>query len=390
MLAGAAQADPFVFSASGGVVYDDNIFRLPGGVTPNDGKSRDDNILQGQIGGHYGLQLGIQSIVVDASATRYEFRTHRDLSFTGLALTGTWNWRLGTRFSGTAGYDLQRRQTTFAEFRSQGRNIVTVRQPFFEGRYQPGSTLFAYGRVRHIAATNSSVLLNPADYASDVYGGGLGYALRNQGELRIGVKRTDTHFPNTQFIRVGTAILPVRNDFRLDEAEATILYPVGPKTALVGRVAYSDRKVADLSERDFSGVTGRMALDYKPSPLWTLEVSARKELTSADDIYTNFVTARAAAGYVEYHPLDWWSLRLEAETARRTYEGIPIVAPTTGRDDHNRYVALSTGYAWRLGNRLDLSVRRETRNSSIDTLDYRDITASATLTLAFGSPQVVP
>ena len=389
LASGEARGDPFVVSTTAGVVLDDNIFRLPARLTPNDGKRRSDTILQGQLRGHYDTLIGLQGITIDASATRYEFLTHKTLSFTGLAITGTWNWKLDSRFSGSAGYDLQRRQTTFAEFRSQGRNIVTVKQPFFEGRYQPGATLFAYGSFRHIDATNSSPSLDPADYSSDVAGGGVGYALRNQGEIRLGVKRTDTHFPNNQFVIVGTTILPVRNDFRLDEAEANILYPLGPKTTLAGRVAYSDRKVQDLSQRDFTGITGRLALDYRPSPLWSFELSARQELTGADDIYTNFVTSRAVAGYAEYHLRDWWSLRLEGETARRTYEGLPIVAPTIGREDHNRYAALSTSYAWRLGSRLDLSVRRETRNSSISQLDYHDTTGTATLTLAFGSPQVV-
>lgn len=390
LLAGAASADPLVVRATGGLVYDSNIFRIPGGTTPTDGSARDDTILQGQFGGHYEKQLGLQKITLDGAFTRYEFKTHKSLSFTGISANGTWNWALGSRFTGDAGYDLQRRQSTFAEFRTQGRNIVTVKQPFVEARYQPGSTLFAYGNYRHIDQTNTSDVLRPADYSSNVFGGGAGYKLRNYGEIRVGYKRTETHFPNEQLIILGGFILPLRNDYTLDEIEGTIAYPLGPKTALTGRIAYTDRKVEQLPERNFSGLTGRFAADYRPSPLWSFELSARKELSSADDILTNFVTSKAIAGYAEYHFRDWWSFRLEGETAKRVYEGFAIVAPTSGRDDRNRFVALSTGYAWRLGSRLDLSLRRETRNSSIDALDYHDWTGAATLTLAFGSQQVVP
>ncbi len=390
LLASPAAADPLVLRALGGMVYDSNVFRLPDGVQPVSDGGRNDLILQAQAGVRAEANLSLQQFVIDAAATRYDFRDHKDLSFTGIAATGTWNWRVGTKFSGSAGYDLQRRQTSFAEFRQLGRNIVTVRQPFFEARYRPGSDWFAYGSYRYTNADNSAISLEVADYTSNVYAGGLGYSLRNAGEFRLGVRRNETDFPTDQAVIIGGVPLPVRNDFRQDEIEASVIFPLGSRTALTGRLAYTERKVEQLSARDFSGFTGRLVIDYRPSPLFAFQVFARRELTGQDDIQTNFVTSDVVNGSIQYAPRDYVTLRLEAERSTRDYEGFALVAPTIGRKDHNRSVALSGGYAWRLGNRLDLTVRRETRHSTIAQLDYTASTASATLTLVFGGPQVSP
>ena len=302
LLASAASAEPLVVRASGGVSYDSNVFRLQDGLQPRVGDGRDDLIALGQIGARGEANVSLQQFVVDASATRYEFSEHKSLSFTGLAITGTWNWQVGSRFAGSAGYDLQRRQTSFAEFRSNGRNIVTVKQPFVEGRYLPGSTLFAYGGYRRISGDNSSPILDVSDYRSNVASGGVGYALRNGGELRLGARRTDPHFPNNQPVVIGGLPVSLRNDYRLDEIEAQVRYPFSVKTSLTGRLAYTERKVDQASQRDFSGLTGRLALDYRPSALWAYQIVARRELTSNDDIQTNFVTTKGIAWSVEWRP----------------------------------------------------------------------------------------
>lgn len=389
LLAGPAAADPLVLRALGGVVYDSNVFRLPDGARPSTGGGRDDLVLQAQAGARVEANLSLQQFVVDAAATRYDFRGHQDLSFTGIDATATWNWRVGSHFSGSAGYDLQRRQTSFAEFRQLGRNIVTVRQPFFEGRYRPGADWFAYGGYRRTDADNSAVSLQVADYDSNAYFAGLGYTLRNAGEFRLGARRTETRFATDQTVIIGGVPLPVRNDFRQDEIEGSLLFPLGPKTALTGRLAYTDRRVEQQSGRDFSGLTGRLVLDYQASALVSFELSGRRELTGQDDIQTNFVTTDAVAGWIQYAPRDYLTFRVQAERATRDYEGFALVAPTLGRTDHNRSVALTAAYAWPLGSRLDLSLRRETRNSTVDLLDYKATTASATMTLVFGGGQVV-
>ena len=377
-----AAADPLELRAVAGVIHDSNVFRLPGNVAAPNG--RDDTILQAQAGARGEANVSLQQFVIDASVTRYSFQDHKNLSFTGVAANGAWNWQVGSRFSGTAAYDYQRRQTSFNEFRqTTGQNIVTVRQPSFEARYRPGNALFAYGGYRHLRGTNSAAILKVADYRSDVFSGGAGYALRNGGELRLGVKRTDTDFTSNQLVRIRGVLLPVRNDFRLDEVEGNLSYPIGPKTLLSGRVAYTDRKVADVAGRDFSGVTGRLVLAYRPTALLSFLISPRRELTGADDIQTNFVTTDAVNGSIEYRPRPYVTIRADAESTKRDYEGFAVAAPTTGRIDRGRSYGLSASYAWPLGSRFDLAVRRERRNSTIASLDFNATTLTAALALVF-------
>lgn len=376
-----AGADPLQLRALAGAYYDDNLFRLPDGVAAPGG--RDDLIVQTQAAARVEANVSLQRFVVDAAVTRNTFTQHKDFSFTGINGAGTWYWQIASRLSGTAGYEHVRRQSSFAEVRTGDRNIVTIRQPFVEARYQPGRALFAYGGYRSIKSSNTLPLLEVSDYRSDIYSGGLGYQLRNQGELKVGVRRTDTGFPTDQTVVIGGVPTALRNDYRLNEIEGQIVYPLSAKTLLRGRLAYTERKVEQAAGRNFSGLTGFLTLGWQPSELLSFQITPRRELTGVDDIQTNFVTADRLTGTINWQVKRYLSVRLDADTAKRRFEGFALSAPTAGRRDRDKTASLTASYLWPLGSRLDLSVRRETRDSTINALDYKATTGSAALTLSF-------
>lgn len=386
-LATPAMAEPLVLRAQLGATYDDNVFRLPEGeeATFGDKRGRSDWIGQAMAGVRLEANPGLQQFVVDGSITRNEYARFSDISFTGVAAQGTWNWRVGSRLSGAAGVDYRRRQSNFAEFRALSPNIVEALQPYLDVRYASGSQLFAYGGYRRIDVTNSAVALKPANYAANITTAGAGYALSNGGELRAGYRHSTNDYDVDQVVVIGGATLPLRNDFRQNEAELNVNYPLSFRTRVTGRIAYTERKVPRVPARNFSGVTGNIAAEYALSELLKFQLSVRRELSGTDELFSNFVRTDAVRGWIEYKPRDYITVRLEGDRGSRDYRGLDLVVPIDVPDRKDKFssASLAASYIWPRGNRLDLSVRHESRNSDLSVFDYKANTASVSFTMLF-------
>lgn len=372
LTAPAAFARPVELSAGAGVTYDDNIFRLPGGSEPAvDGESgRSDFILRAEARMRLTAQLSLQEFFIDASASRSQFMKFDELSFTGLQGVGQWNWRVGSRLSGDLGLTYERRLTDFSYFREQERNLEDVLSPYFHIRYVPGNQGFIYGGYSRIRFSNSSESLKPTDHDTDIVEAGLGYRFLNDAEVRVGVRRTENDYDSDQGIPVDGEL--VRNDFRQDEIEGTVEWPLGARTKVSGRLAYTERDVRDVPERNFSGLTGYVTVEYVLSELTRFYLSGRRELAGVDDILANAVKTDSITGWVEYKPKAYLTLRVEGEILWHDFREFDVLVPVVGPDrkEQIKSASLAADYRWSEDDRVELSVSREERRTNEPLFDY--------------------
>src|SRR3990172_4774669 len=110
----------------GSVVWDANVFRLPGSVDPLTavGKpNKDDRIHTTYVGLRIDKSFAQQRFQLDVTKTTTRFNSFTFLDFDALDYRGAWLWHLTPRLSGTLSTDHRQALVPFADFRGFQRNI---------------------------------------------------------------------------------------------------------------------------------------------------------------------------------------------------------------------------------------------------------------------------
>ena len=160
---------------------------------------------------------------------------------------------------------------------------------------------------------------------------------------------------------------------------------LGGKSEILGRLAYTERDFTNLSQRDFSGPTGNIRFNWRPTGATGVVAIVRRQIGGVEDVTANYILTTAAriAPYWLVTP----RIRLEAwyEYLNRDYEGQPGVAIDLieQREDRYNYAGLSATWTptrnWRVG----LAVQYSNRSSNRPNADFDDITTTATLQFGF-------
>lgn len=362
------------------VLFDNNVFRLPSGTEATLGQhhGRSDLTSRTNVIVNLDQDISLQRFQLNASISRTEYLKFSEISYTGVNADAKWSWDLGSRLSGDAGAHIQRQLSSFADFRAFERNVATQWQPYFDIRYMTGARVFVYGSYKRVNTSNSSDVLLVNDYVSDVGSVGLGYSFYNEGEVAVGAKRTATNFDSTQLIILDGVSSALHNDYRQNELEAKLIWPIGFRGKFNGRIAYTQRRNREVRNRDFGGFTGSASLNYDITYLVNLSVSGRRELAGTDDILAYFATTNGAHIRFEYKPRDFAKFDIDGDYARRNYRGFDVFLPIvgTGRRDTNWSASAKLRYEWPLGSWIEVAYRHERRISNVPVLDFSDDSVS--------------
>src|SRR3990170_3646874 len=118
----------------GSVVWDANVFRLPGSVDPLTavGKpNKDDRITTTYVGLRIDKSFAQQRFQLDVTKTTYRYNSFTFLDFDALDYRGAWLWHLTPRVSGTLSTEHRQALVPFADFRAFQRNISDTDRRIF-------------------------------------------------------------------------------------------------------------------------------------------------------------------------------------------------------------------------------------------------------------------
>src|SRR3990172_11637175 len=110
----------------GSVVWDANVFRLPGSVDPLTavGKpNKDDRINTAYLGLRIDKSFAQQRFQLDVTKTTTRFNSFTFLDFDALDYRGAWLWHLTPRLGGTLSTDHRQTLVPFTDFRGFQRNV---------------------------------------------------------------------------------------------------------------------------------------------------------------------------------------------------------------------------------------------------------------------------
>lgn len=370
--------------ASYDVTRDDNLFRLSeGAVAPvvNGTSSRSDTYTRAEAGLRAGADVGRQHFSLNANANRTTFRKYGFLDYTGGAANTAWDWRVGNQWNGNVGYSYARTLASF-ELQGTGQDLRTQTRGFANANYRFHPSWRTHLGIDNNRARYSRAASREVDFEGRSGEVGLQYVAPSESALGVRHRQTDGDYPNRQLVN-GTAI---DNSYDQTDTGLTLDWRLSGQSRLTGGLDYTQRNQAQLSQRDYSGGTGRVAFDWNEGEKLTWRVGAWHELSEADDLAASYVVADG----VSLTP--GWAisskLKLEATASRveREYRGDPrvvLLVLTERREDVVKGARLALQYLPTSKIGVSLSYLDERRTSNVALADYRDRIVNAGLRVEF-------
>ena len=166
------------------------------------------------------------------------------------------------------------------------------------------------------------------------------------------------------------------NEYEENEVRLTLAYVLTAQIRLRGRLGHTERTYSQVAASNFSGTTGRGAVEWRPSVKTLLTLEAYREPDSVIDADALYVDLRGVGVGVAWAATYKLVFSLRALSERRLFKG-DVVAASSGlppRDETTRLLRLGVGWEPERRWQLSTSVDFGNRDSNILTQDY-DYTA---------------
>lgn len=388
-----ADPRPVQFFVSGGLYYDDNIFRMSDSAAVPPGFSKSDTIYRVGARVRADIPVSRQRIVLDGRVDNYAFDKNGLLDHLAYLGSARWLWQAGPLFSGDLGYGRRRYLGDLGEINAPIKDLVTEDRVFGSA----GFMVTPRWRVRggadwtkwdHGEATRSSLDLRVTSVTV-----GLDYVTPLNNSFGVQHKQSQGEYPNRQFV---TGTTTVANGYDEAETSAVLRWGLTGKSVLNVRAGYTKREHDEVPARDFDGFTGRASLDWEAGAKTLVNAAVWREIRSVEELGT---LEQAAASYIlstgasigpSWAPTSKLVFQAKYVYEKRAYEGDP--GPAFGvfpggagiqREDTLNGLRLAAGYAPRRNIRLSVALERGDRDSNIALRDYEFSRVSANARLQF-------
>jgi len=365
--ASAGRTLTLTYSLGSTVTRDANLFRLAPDVDPQTAigsRDRSDTVTTTNLGVVADKELGIQRLKLDLQLSTSRYRQFRRLDNDNYNFSGTWQWVLGRRLHGDLSSSRRTALSGFDDSPVTSRNIntLTVHSGNVHFQVAPDWDLFAV--LTQNESMNSAADRQTSNYTSRMIDGGVRHVAAAGHQLTLLRRRVDSAL------------------VRQDDIEASGAYALSPMTRLSGAVGRSRRHTESGATGVSSGTTGRLGLDWTPSPKTQFNLAARQEISAAASNFSTSTVVRGLRVGAAWTPTEKTLLQFSADRSTREYANDPIAAATP-REDRLRNAGLTFSYRPDRRLSLSLSLRDEARDSNLGAFTYRDRLSAASLQFAF-------
>ncbi|MEW6514334.1 MAG: XrtB/PEP-CTERM-associated polysaccharide biosynthesis outer membrane protein EpsL [Pseudomonadota bacterium] len=376
--------DVFNVSVSQTLTHDDNLFRLPAGVSPSTGggsTSRSDTISQTGVRLTADKPVGRQVLHAAIGMTNVRYDRHRQLDGELTNYSASWDWTLGHLWTGALSWSRAQTIPGFSDYRAPVRDIVTTDAAAARAvlRLHPDWRL-TFGAGSSQAAHSASVNA-VGDSRVDSAETGVRYVPGTGKEFGLRLRHAEGSYPNRQ--QVGASLID--NGYREDGLDFDVIWQFSGASNFQGAIGQTRRSHNDVPGRDFSGTTGRLNWNWLPTGQTSFGFGARREIGAQDDLVATYTVTDAITVSAGWQPTAKLSFSATGELKQRDQQGDPasFVGGAPNRRDDDRIVSLGVGYAAMRDLRLSLSLREERRESNLTTSSYRTRQLALAATFAF-------
>ncbi|MDT3670976.1 MAG: hypothetical protein ROZ37_11675 [Aromatoleum sp.] len=315
--------------------WDDNVFRVPDGERPTDGRSKSDRINRSAVGLTFDHMYSLQRVVASLDVVRRTYDEHDELDSTTKSGLMRWDWAAGKQWTGTAQLQQREAPRSFDDVDRRVRSINTLRRAVFDADYWLHPDWSIVAGAEHTRSRYSDARSAASEYDETAFEAGVGFRPKSGNRLSLVLRRADGEYPN----RAATATRDpeyTQRDLRLRGD-----WVLSGISKLSGYVGYTDREYSTIRNLDFSGPSGRIAFDWQPTGKLAFQVVARREIGSEYEVLDNYVLTRGVGVEAAWSATSKVTLIARAERLRRDHGDITL---SSLGEDRRRTYGLSLDY----------------------------------------------
>ncbi len=369
--------------------YDSNLFRLQ-----NDQEARAvlrtssmaESYLTLGAGMDANLKMSRQAIKAHVELNQTRFNTYGQLDNEGHDAYLKWDWQIGSRATGDVSVADTLAQASYANVKQPVMNQIRTRRGAANGAIQlayPWQVQFGLERVR---TSNDAAVQLPQDATVDTLNAGLQYRTDKGSTVAWVSRRSEGRYPNQQLI----GLVRVDNDYRQWDNGVAAVWKLSEKTSMTGKLNFTQRGYTDVPQRDFSGLTGLLSLDWSATGRTTLNASIYRNIGAVENSAIENTTASYALNQGIAVGADWkptakltFNTRLSHD--RIEYAGDPglVLSTQAVREDRLTMAQAGLQYAVLRNTQIGLMLRRGVRQSNEALQGYRYSSALISLSSHF-------
>ena len=284
----ALEGDTFRPFVSFSRYYDNNLFRQ----AENEAIFIDRSVKRGPqtdsysvlaFGANVDWRIKRQQILARASKSLVRYSNFNLLDYDGSDYLAQWNWQLGNHWNGQVGATRTLSQSSFTDlnFTTVLNNQRTIEKTFATTNWQFHPRWTIGGAVNEVKITNSDPTQITNDFTEQSEELNLTWHTPKGTSIRTQVRTADAEYPNRQFFIVD-------NSYSQQELNVSTVWPISGLLRLQSRLGYLKREHENVSQRNFSGFTGRGTVDYFPSGKTLFSLSVYRELGAVSEISSSY------------------------------------------------------------------------------------------------------
>jgi hypothetical protein len=267
-----AQDRPWTLSAAQAFRHDSNIFRSERG-TPAESDLSSITSLDGRLR----ARLGRQEAYLAAGVSAHRYRENDQLDFTGNTLETGLNWATVERLSGNVRYVQHRGLALYgAAGAPQITDRVLERAQLAEATVRLGITSRSAVRagLSHRRVDYSVVEYENREYRQNVASLGYLYGVERALTLGVGGRYTRERTPRYDEPTPGTF---VENRGSRRDLDLTAVWQASGLSTVSARLSATRQRYTQAEAADFSGTTGSLRWEYRPSGRLTLNTQLDRD-----------------------------------------------------------------------------------------------------------------
>lgn len=345
--------------------YDSNLFRLENddqarALLGSSDKSETYHTLAAGMDMDWRISRQVLKGRLEVNQNRFD--TYKYLDYSGHAGLLQWNWLAGKFTTGDLGVNETKTQASFTYIQNPIQNLLITRQAYAHAGIKlalPWQLNLGFVRTTTGNSASSQQILN---YKENKYSTGIQYQTEKGTLLELNSQYSEGKYPNRQI--VGAA--PVDNGYRQYDNGVAATWAPTFKTKLKGELNYTQRRYADVPQRDFSGVTGRLATDWVVTDKTTLGLRVYRDIGVVENNTASYSVNRGAVLSADWKPTVKLSFKARVIRERQTYAGDPgfVLTSAPSRQDNVTTFQLETNYKILRKTKVGLLLQHGVRHSN--------------------------
>lgn len=360
----ADERDPLSAIAGVSREYDNNLFLL-------ESNKQSDRVTKAYAGIQLDKLYSLQRFKVNYTLNAARYQRNTRLNFNSHNYDAAWLWSLTPRLTGKLYADRKESLNSFQDFRnfnpSTIRNIRVSQTQHFEADYSPHGVWHLLGGFTRNEASNSESFIQQDNLSSIALDAGVRYDFRSGSSILL-----MAHKRNGDFERKTPNFASLLDTgFSEKEAEARLTWLLSGHSRLNVRTAYLRRNHDTFSQRDYSGMEGRVDYFWTPTGKLQLGVSANSALASFWNIDSSYTRENTLSISPVYNISDKIRLTGFAGISERRFLGDGLV-PSTNRLDKAKNISAGIDWSPLRNFTLGADLRYSKRDSNIIGFDFTD------------------